>query len=75
MSETKRSTRRYKPEDLLTRHETAEYLGISLSRLAQHRRDPNVPIDHQKNPVTRAVRFRFADVERLRQWREEQVSA
>lgn len=72
MSETKRKSR-YKPDDMLTRQEAADHLGISLSRLAQHRRDPNAPIDHVKSAVTRKVRFRFSDVERLREWREAQV--
>lgn len=71
MSETT-SKRKYGPEDRLTRHETAIYLGISASRLAQLRRAGE--IDHEKNAKTRAVRFRFADVERLRRERME-VSA
>lgn len=76
MSETRRRTRGrpdYKPDDLLTRHETAAYLDISLSRLAQHRRAGK--IGQEKNAVTRAVRFRFSEVEKLRRWREDQVVA
>ncbi len=60
-------TRAYQPEDRLTRQETADYLCISLPRLAQLRREGK--IKHEKNPMTRAVRYRFADVERLRRER------
>lgn len=63
MSETLRAVK-YGPEDRLTRHETAIYLGITVSRLAQLRRAGE--IQHEKNAKTRAVRYRFADVERLR---------
>lgn len=70
MSESKR---KFKPGDRLTRKEAAGYLGISVSRLSQHRRAGL--IDHRKNRVTRAVHYVFADVERLRQWRESQVTS
>lgn len=63
MSETT-TQRKYRPEDRLTRHETAIYLGISASRLAQLRRAGE--ISHEKNSKTRAVRYRFAEVERVR---------
>ena len=71
MSETTRKIE-YGPEDRLTRHQTAIYLGITVSRLAQLRRAGE--IQHEKNAKTRAVRYRFADVERLRLERSE-VSA
>lgn len=65
MSETRTD---YRPGDRLTRRQAAEYLGISLSRLAQHRRARH--IWHLKSDVTRAVRYYFEDVERLRAWRD-----
>lgn len=65
MSETKtRARHSYRPDDRLTRAETAAYLGISKSRLSQLRREGK--IKHEKNTTTRAVRYRFADVEKLR---------
>jgi hypothetical protein len=69
MNET---TTQYRPGDRLTRHQAAEYLGVSLSRLAQHRRAGH--INHEKNPVTLATRFVFEDVEQLRRWRDGEIA-
>lgn len=66
MSETRI---RYQPTDRLTRQQAADYLGISVSRLAQHRRAGKIDYD-TVNPVTRAVRYSFRDIEALRRWRE-----
>ena len=66
MSDTRR---RYKPDDMLTRLETAEYVGVSLSRIAQHRRSGHIEYA-ENNPETRHVRYRFADVRQLKEWRE-----
>lgn len=71
MSETTRARRAFKPGDRLTRQEAAAYLGISVSRLAQHRRAGL--IKHLKNKRTRAVHYLFEDVEQLKVWRSEQV--
>jgi hypothetical protein len=60
---------RYKPEDMLTREQTAEYVGVSLSRIAQHRRAGHIAYA-ENNPETRHVRYRFADVALLKEWRE-----
>lgn len=52
------------PEERLTRRDTARELGISLRRLHQLQRDGE--ITPEKNPATRHVRFRYADVAGLR---------
>jgi len=67
MSETTTQTT-YRPESLLTRQQAAAYLGVSVSRLAQLRREGR--INHVKWPDTRAVRYRFDAVEKLRCERE-----
>jgi len=60
---------RYKPNDMLTREQTAEYLGISLSRVSQHRRGGHIAYAENRRE-TRHVRYRFADVHQLKEWRE-----
>jgi hypothetical protein len=66
MSETRI---RYQPTDRLTRQQAADHVGISVSRLAQLRRAGKIDY-YSKNPVTRAVRYLFRDVDALRRWRE-----
>lgn len=55
--------------DRLTRQEAAAVLGISVSMLAQYRRDEK--ISSEKNAITGAVRFVYADVLVLKAAREE----
>lgn len=63
----------YKPSDRLTRRETANVLGISVSMLAHLRRKG--VIVQEKNPVTGAVRFPYAEVARVKAEREANGSA
>lgn len=60
------------PDDRLTRKQASAYLGISLSRLAQHRRAGLIEYV-ERNRVTREVWFLFRDVEKLREYREGQL--
>lgn len=62
------NTLSYKPDDRLTRKQAADYLCISLSRLAQLRREGL--IQQEKNASTRTVRYRFSEVEKLKILRE-----
>jgi hypothetical protein len=62
----------YKPTDKLTRKQAADYLGISLSLLARHRR--NEEIGFERNEVTRDIRFPFSEVEKLKAFREGTVT-
>jgi predicted site-specific integrase-resolvase len=63
---------RYKPSDLLTRHEAAEFLGISVSRLAQHRRAGQIGYD--RNTATGSIRFPFSEVKKLQSLRSRTVT-
>lgn len=58
----------YKLADRLTRHEAAKVVGISVSMLAHCRR--NGQIACEKNPMTGAVRFIYADLLALKTQRE-----
>lgn len=60
----KKAESRRAPTDLLTRQEAADEIGISLSRLAQLRRAGE--IRSVKNERTRAIRFAYAEVLRVR---------
>lgn len=62
----------YQPEDRLTRHQAAEYLNVSLSRLAQLRRANE--IIQETNNRTGRVRFRFLDVVILKVLRGEFIA-
>ena len=53
-------THTFKPEDRLTRFEAADYLGVSVSRLAQLRRAGE--IQHHKILGTNRVYYLGADV-------------
>jgi predicted site-specific integrase-resolvase len=59
---------KHKPKDRLTRQQAAEYLGISVSRLAQHRRQGQ--IGYERNDATGNIRFPFSEVEKLKAFRE-----
>jgi hypothetical protein len=62
-------TPRYNPTDRLTRQEAAAVLGISVSMLAHYRRTEQ--ISAEKNTLTGAVRFVYADILALKTRREE----
>jgi transcriptional regulator with XRE-family HTH domain len=63
------ATPTYQLTDRLTRQEAAAVLGISVSMLAQYRRDEKIV--SEKNAITGAVRFVYADVLVLKAAREE----
>jgi predicted site-specific integrase-resolvase len=62
----------YRPEDRLTRHQAAEYLGISISRLAQYRRLGQ--IGFERNGATGNIRFPFTEVEKLEKFRNTTIA-
>ncbi len=55
---------KYSATDWLTREQAAEHLGVSM-RMLQYFREYGL-LTPQKNAMTRAVRYRFLDVEQLR---------
>lgn len=56
------------PASRLTRKEAAQVLGISVSMLDHLRREEVLACE--KNPLTNAVRYVYADVARLKAQRE-----
>jgi hypothetical protein len=55
------------PDGTLTRHQAAAALGISLSRLSQHRRARHIA--HTKNLANRRVHYPWAEVAKLHAYR------
>lgn len=60
------------PDGTLTRHQTAAALGISLSRLSQHRRARHVK--HVKNLANRRVHYPWAEVAKLHEFRTREMA-
>lgn len=63
--------RTFGPAGKLTRYQAAAALGISLSRLAQHRRARHV--SHVKNLTNRRVHYPFAEVAKLHTYRAQEM--
>jgi hypothetical protein len=63
-----KDTPTYKLTDRLTRQEAAKVVGVSVSMLAHYRREGQ--ISYEKNPITGAVRFVYADLLALKTKRE-----
>lgn len=55
-------------QDLITRAEAARVLEVSLQTVDRYAAEGM--LERHKNPVTKRVKFRAADVERLRRERE-----
>lgn len=64
--------RTFGPHGTLTRQQTAAALGISVSRLAQHRRARHVR--HVKNLATRRVHYPWSEVVKLHTLRTPEVA-
>lgn len=60
------------PDGTLTRHQAAAALGISLSRLSQHRRARHVK--HVKNLANRRVHYPFAEIAKLHRYRTREMA-